>query len=131
MNDIDLDFLCGKVLEGIGQCFNGTIHITFKNYVQFLEFAKGNTPTDFIKRNMSLGPNRLLTLELCTFCCYCLCFTFIMENIELIASLWRTIQPKDRNGSRRSCLLNAVSALILHCFHFSTMLASEDIISNL
>src|SRR6187402_2207438 len=108
------DFFSGQFLQGVTQCFYGTIKVTLDDQVQLFKVTQCKTASDFIQRNMFLGTDTLFTDDLCTAGSHFFRFGFIFKHSEFLTGLWSTVQTQYLYRCRWSGRFYALTAFIEH-----------------
>ena len=114
MDDIDGNLLGRELDERIGKSFDGAIDIALDDDVEFLEATLFNATTNLIERQMVLGADALLALQLLSLGGNLTGFLVAVHNMESITCLGCTIQSENRGCFSRTDLLDTLSALVEH-----------------
>src|SRR5687768_1240681 len=80
---------------------------------------------------MFLRTHSLLAQDLCTPVRNFFCFCFVFVNLELLTSLRRTIQTKNKDRSRRTGMVNFFISFIHHGFYTTIMLSTHYKVSRM
>ena len=130
MDDIDLNFFSTEALERIGECLDRTVHVAFEDDVELLEVSDGQSASDFFEGEVLLRADALFARKLLTALGNLLGLAFVFKDGEVVAGGRSSVQSEDRYGSRRSCLVNFMPALVHHGAHLAAVLTYQDEVAH-
>ena len=131
MNNVYLYLLGRQLNQRVAQRFNGTVHITFHDDIQFVEVAQCQTAAHFIQRQHLLCTQTLLTLQLFALVGNFTCFLFCLDYMECIACSRCTVQAENQSRFRRTCLFHALVTFVEHGFHLTVTCTCEHNVTHL
>src|SRR5690606_32900624 len=130
VDNVYLDFISGQFEERVRQCFNRTVHVTLNDNVQLLEVTNSKPATDFVQRNVLLGPHGLLTEYLSAFGGDFTRLAVSSHDVEFFTRLRCAVETQDEHWCRWPGFRNPLARIIEHGLDATVMRSGKEDISH-
>ena len=131
MDDVDTHLLGGEFDEGVGEGFDGTVHVTLDDDVELLEVADGYTAADLLESHVLLGLDALDTDELLALVGDALGFALVAHHHEFLTCRRGSVESEDRDRSGRTGFGNLLATLVEHGLDLAVEASAEDDVTHM
>ena len=130
VDDVDGNLLGGELDEGVAEGLDGAIDVALDDDVEFLESALLDATADFVERQVVLGADALLALQLLALGGNLAGFLVGVHDVEGVASLRSAVESEDGGSLSRTDLLDALAAFVEHRFDAAIVGACQQDVAH-
>ena len=131
MDHVHADLLRGEFDEGIGEGFDGTVHVGLDNDVELLEVAQRNAAADLLQGDVRLRLDALDAEQLLALGGDVARLFFIFQDVQVVTGGRCTVQAEDGNRSGRTGLLDLLAALVEHGLDAAGVAAGQHHVADM